>query len=103
MSQRAAGPSAPEPIVCTLSNLEQADRAAAWQQLLQGGEVERVRVTGGIQLRATPAAAKTLHKLIELEHECCAWIHFEVGTDSTITLTAPGDGEDVLAGMFLAS
>lgn len=40
-------------------------------------------------------------ELIDLERECCAWIHFEVGDGSVVTLTAEGDGEAVLAGMFV--
>jgi hypothetical protein len=100
MSQREG---APEPIMCTLSESDLLDRSAAWQKLLHSGQVERIRVTGGIQLKATPGATKALHELIDLERECCEWIHYDVGPDSTITLTAPGDGEGVLAGMFLAS
>jgi len=40
-------------------------------------------------------------ELIDLDRECCAWIHFEVGDGSVVTLTAEGDGEAVLAGMFV--
>ena len=103
MSQRDTDPGVPKPIACSLSDSEQVARSAAWQQLLQGGQVERVRVAGGIQLRATPAAARTLRELIDLERECCAWISFDVDSDSTITLTAPGDGEEVLAHLFQIS
>ena len=39
-------------------------------------------------------------QLIDLERECCAWIHFEVSEGSAATLTADGAGEAVLAGMF---
>ncbi len=38
--------------------------------------------------------------LIDLERECCAWIDYAV-EGSSVTLTAEGDGEAVLAGMFL--
>lgn len=40
-------------------------------------------------------------ELIELERECCGWIRFEVNDESVVTLTAEGDGEAVLAQMFL--
>ena len=47
-----------------------------------------------------PGAAAALLQLIDLERECCAWIQFEVGECSVVTLTADGAGEAVLAGMF---
>jgi hypothetical protein len=59
-------------------------------------------VPGGIRLRAAPGAAAALIELIDLERECCAWINFEVSDDgSVVTLTADGDGEAALAGMFV--
>jgi hypothetical protein len=63
--------------------------------------VQRDRVPGGIRFRAEPGAEAALVQLIDLERECCAWINFEVGDGSVATLTADGDGEAVLAGMFL--
>jgi len=39
-------------------------------------------------------------ELIDLERECCPWIRFEVTADAVATLTAEGEGEAVLAGMF---
>jgi len=64
------------------------------------GLVRRDRVPGGIRLSAAPGAAVALIQLVDLERECCAWIHFEVSDGSVVTLTAHGAGEAVLAGMF---
>lgn len=58
-------------------------------------------VPGGIRLRPAPCASKALLELADLERECCARIDFEVDESSAVTLAAPGDGEAVLAGMFL--
>lgn len=69
---------------------------------MASGLVERDVVPGGIRLRPAPGAAAALIDLIDLERECCAWIHFDVSARSVVTLTAEGDGEAVLAGMFLA-
>jgi hypothetical protein len=88
------------PIACTLSSGDFKSRSQAWRRLLQTGEVERIRVPGGLQLRPTAASADALVELIDWERECCAWITFQVAPDSTVTLTAAGDGELVLAGMF---
>jgi hypothetical protein len=93
------------PIACTLSTSELKDREGAWKKLLGSGLVERDLVPGGIRLRPAPGAATALidlFALIDLERECCAWIQFDVGDGSVVTMTADGDGEAVLAGMFLA-
>jgi len=89
------------PIACTLSAADLKDREGAWRKLLGSGLVQREAVPGGIRLSAAPGAAAALIELIDLERECCAWIHFEVSGDSVVTLTAEGDGEPVLAGMFV--
>jgi hypothetical protein len=89
------------PIACTLSAGELGDRAGAWRKLMDSGLVGREVVPGGIRLSAAPGAAAALIELIDLERECCAWIRFEVDAGSVITLTADGDGEAVLAGMFV--
>jgi hypothetical protein len=91
----------PRPVVCTLTSADLRDRGAAWRKLFASGLLNRDRVPGGIRLSAQPGAVEALRELIDLERECCAWIDYEV--DSTgATLTAEGDGEAVLAGMFLA-
>jgi hypothetical protein len=87
--------------MCTLTHEELEDRALAWQKLMTSGLVERERVPGGIRLRPAPGARGALLELVDRERECCAWIVFEVDESSTVTLTAPGDGEAVVAGMFL--
>jgi hypothetical protein len=89
------------PVVCTLSASDLKDRAGAWHKLMGSGLVERTRVEGGIRLTPAPGASHALIQLIELERACCAWIDFEVGAGSVVTLTADGDGEAVLAGMFV--
>jgi hypothetical protein len=89
------------PIACTLSAADLKDREGAWRKLMGSGLVQRDLVPGGVRLSAAPGAAASLIELIDLERECCAWIHFEVTEESVVTLTAGGDGEAVLAGMFL--
>ncbi len=89
------------PIMCTLTREELEDRGQAWEKLLASGLVERERIPGGIRLRAASGAKTALLELVDLERECCAWIDFDVEEGSAVTLTAAGDGEAVLAGMFL--
>jgi len=95
------------PIACTLTAADLRDRNAAWAKLLARGLVDRDRVAGGIRLHAANGAATALIELIDLERECCAWIRFAVTQDPIrgevdVLLTAEGDGEAVLAGMFSA-
>ena len=90
------------PIMCTLTPGELQDRGAAWQKLLASGMLHRHVIPGGIMLRADPGAAGALSELVALERECCAWIDFEVD-GSDVRMTAPGDGAEVLAGMFRPS
>jgi hypothetical protein len=90
----------PPPIVCTLTRADLRDRRAAWRKLFASGLLNRDRVPGGIRLSAQPGALEALRELIDLERECCAWIDYDFDS-SGATLTASGDGEAVLAGMFL--
>jgi hypothetical protein len=89
------------PIACTLSAEDLRDREGAWMKLMSSGLVKRDLVPGGIRLSAAPGAAAALIELVDLERECCAWIQFDVRAGAVVTLTAEGDGEAVLAGMFV--
>src|SRR5256885_10564635 len=97
----------PRRTACTLTAVDLRDREGAWAKLLGSGLVDRDRVPGGIRLHASSGAAAALIDLIDLERECCAWIEFAVtrdpiAGDADVVLTAEGEGEAVLAGMFLA-
>jgi hypothetical protein len=88
------------PIACTLSPADLEDREVAWEKLMSSGLVERSVVPGGIRLTPAPGAAAALIALVDLERECCAWISFDISDRSVVTLTAQGDGEAVITGMF---
>jgi len=95
------------PIACTLTAADLRDREGAWAKLLGSGLIDRDRVAGGIRLHAASGAAAALIELIDLERECCAWIQFAITRDpiageADVLLTAEGEGEAVLAGMFVA-
>ncbi len=93
------------PIVCTLTAADKRDRGGAWAKVLGSGLVTRERIPRGIAFRAAPGAYEALVELVDLERECCAWIDVTVEHDDVIGgakvfLTAEGDGESALAGMF---
>jgi hypothetical protein len=94
------------PIACILTSADLQDRQGAWAKLLGSGLVNRDRVAGGIRLHAAPGAADALIELVDLERDCCAWIDFAVTRDAVageadVLLTAEGEGEAVLAEMFV--
>ena len=68
---------------------------------MASGLVDRELVPGGLRLSAAPGAAAALIELIDLERDCCGWINFDVSQGSIVTLTAEGEGEAVLVGMFV--
>lgn len=88
-----------EPIACTLSASELADREQAWRRLVQQSLVNARRVPHGLQLSVHPGSAEALAQLVGLERECCPWIYFELD-GATVTMTASADGEPVLVDMF---
>jgi hypothetical protein len=87
------------PIACSLSSADLGERQLAWQALLRTSLLARERVPGGLRLTVRKAARPELRNLIDLERTCCPWITFVAEGDS-VTLTAPGAGEDVLVQMF---
>jgi len=86
--------------MCTLDASDMKDRNVAWQKLLGSGLVHRERIPGGVRLSAEPGAAEALLQLVDLERDCCAWIDYEV-SGASVAMTAEGDGEAVLAGIFV--
>ena|SRR5438105_1150198 len=87
------------PIACSLSAGDLAKRQAAWRTLLDNSLLVRERVQGGLRLIVRSDAGPQLSGLVEEERICCPWITFVVNRES-VTLTAQGDGEEVLAQMF---
>ena len=90
------------PIACMLSAADLADRRRAWRYLLDTSLVARERVPGGLRLIVNPDVASQLGALVDLERSCCPWITFALKGPS-VTMTAHGDGEEVLSQMFPVS
>ena len=76
-----------------------ADREGAWHRLLGTSLLARERVAGGLRLTISADAVQELRALVELERNCCPWITFAIDAAS-VTMTAAGEGEDVLVQMF---
>lgn len=87
-------------IACTLSADELEDVGAAWQKLFRTSLLARDVVPGGLRLTVHPGGELALRQLIDIEAECCRWITFELG-GPTVTMTAEGDGEQVIRTMWV--
>jgi|SRR5207302_10540600 len=96
MNKNSAGDN---PIACSLSTGDLAKRQAAWRTLLDRSMLARELVPGGLRLTVGAGAGQELNALIDAERICCSWITFAVDGES-VTMTAPGDGEEVLVHMF---
>jgi len=96
MNKNSAGDN---PIACALSTGDLAKREEAWRRLLATSVLAQERVPGGLRLIVGAGAGEELNALIDAERICCSWITFAVDGES-VTMTAPGDGEEVLVHMF---
>jgi hypothetical protein len=88
-------------IMCTLSDAELKDAAAAWERLFREWLVSRELIPGGLRLTVVPNAEPALRQLIDREVECCRWITFQFDGPS-VTLTATGEGEQTIREMWRA-
>lgn len=87
------------PFACSLSTGEVAEREGAWRRFLGTSVLAHQRVPGGLRLVVSPGAGSDLSALIDLEQKCCPWIAFDVNGES-VTMTAQGEGEEILVQMF---
>jgi hypothetical protein len=89
-----------ETIACTLSADDLKDVQAAWQKLFRASLISRDLVPGGLRLTVHPGAEPALRQLIDIEVDCCRWITFELDGPS-VTMTAEGNGEEAVRGMWI--
>jgi hypothetical protein len=89
------------PIACSLSEADLGDREAEWRALLDASPVRRERIPSGVRMTVQPGGSEELHRLIDLERACCAWMQFEFEGPETVSITASAAGVDVLVAMFL--
>jgi hypothetical protein len=87
------------PIACSLAPTVLGDRELAWRELLRSSLLARERIAGGLRLTVSAVAVSSLRQLVDLERGCCPWITFNLEGDS-LTMTAPGAGEEMLVQMF---
>ena len=90
------------PIACSLTAADLGDREAEWRALLETSLVLRERIPSGVRITVQPPAIEELHRLIDLERDCCAWMQFKFDAPETVAITASAEGGDVLVSMLLA-
>jgi hypothetical protein len=71
------------PIACTLRSGEFQDRLDAWRELIDGWLVAREPISAGIRMvfARAPGVAEAASGLLQLEAECCPWMHSELRDD----------------------
>ena len=97
-------PDTPEPpIACTLGSEDVPARIAEWKQVL-GSVALRQPISGGLRLVLAPdAPVGRIADLAVAEQQCCSFFRFALKVDGegvALEVTAPGDGEAVVAGRF---
>lgn len=93
-----------EPIVCTLSAVEQPPRAREWSQLV-GSASSQEEITGGQRLRfpADPVLAGQIAELAAREQQCCRFFDFRLSLSPQAILVevrAPSGAEDLIRALL---
>jgi MerR family transcriptional regulator, copper efflux regulator len=93
----------PVPIACSLSGDGMGERIEDWRTVL--GDVSgRLPLPGGVRLELRDrAAVADLATLVEAEQTCCPFFAFAITLDQrglALEVTAPTDGQDLLATVF---
>jgi MerR family transcriptional regulator, copper efflux regulator len=97
-----AEPDAPA-IACSLSGDDLGDRVAGWRAVL-AGVGRRERLPGGVRLElGAGVSLSEIVTLAEAEQRCCPFFTFTLTIDDRgagLEVTAPPDGQDLLATVF---
>ena len=88
-----------EPIACSLSPSQYADRAGAIRELFDAEVVAVERSPREVVWRFRPPARERFAAMAAAEAECCAFLRFDVGADR-LTISAPPGAEAALAETF---
>ena len=94
-----------QPVACSLTGREQAERAAEARDLIDGALVSREVTEHGLRLRfrGTSETRAAVRDLVRREKECCPFFDFEIaeaGSDLTMTVSAPSDARPLLESLF---
>jgi DNA-binding transcriptional MerR regulator len=93
----------PVPIACSLSGEDMGQRIEAWRNVL-GAVARRLPLFGGVRLELCDHTAMAdLAVLVEAEQTCCPFFSFAITIDQcglALEVTAPADGQDLLATVF---
>jgi hypothetical protein len=91
------------PIACSLDGGDMPARIADWQGVLALVEA-RLPLANGVRLEFSPGVSMTdVVRLAAAENDCCPFFGFAVTIDGrgfALEVTAPSDGQHLLAGLF---
>ena len=94
------------PIACTLGPQDVPGRLEEWRTLLGVHVQSASRIPGGVRLVLDPSASNRLHRLVELEQECCSWIRWSITEDDELIVEATNESEvgaEAVADLLLPS
>lgn len=94
------------PIVCSLSETDMDQRTKEWQRILDD-VTRRLPLPGGLRLELRDSIPIVgFAAVVEAEQRCCPFFSFAITVDRrglAVEVTAPADGQDLLATVFGAS
>lgn len=93
---------AAEPIACSLTAGQYAERIERWRRLVLAAERETLP-GGGMKLRVPVASAGELADLVVAEHECCPFFTFHLtlsGRYAELEAHGPKEAEPLITALF---
>ena len=85
-----------KPIICTLSDGDRKARAVTWRDVMHQAVTQVEERPDGFVLTLDPGTLEfsELHRLVESERLCCAWMTLELdeGPVATLTITSESLG-----------
>jgi|SRR5271166_2840960 len=96
-----------QPIACTLTAAEMAERRTTILDGFRGAALEVVSVPGGCAYRFSPTGAllARLFQLVDLERQCCPFLTFRITVEAghqpiCLEITGPPEARSMIADFF---
>ena len=93
------------PIVCTLSTADLEERKDTILASVRATVIGRTSIPGGYryEFKNDPRAMSDIHRMVELEQQCCRFLHFDLSEDEKalrLNVTGPPEALAVIGDLF---